>query len=98
MWLYYRVVVVVASTSENYFMTGHHHLESMRPLRRHRNIVYHGMLSSEKWQGLLQESKFMIGLGECSQCRTVVNTVQGHPDMLKGNTLPAATATCCVLL
>ncbi|CAM9185165.1 unnamed protein product [Laminaria digitata] len=31
---------------------------------KHRNIVYHGMLSPEKWQGLLQESKFMVGLGD----------------------------------
>eukprot|EP00752_Nemacystus_decipiens_P010661 g9493.t1 len=30
---------------------------------RHKNIVYHGHLSTEAWQQLLKESKFMIGLG-----------------------------------
>ena len=41
----------------------------INPSRRHKNIVYHGMLPAEKWQDLLQESKFMIGLGECGGCR-----------------------------
>lgn len=91
------MVVVVASTTEIDLMTGHHHFESVRSLRRHRNIVYHGVLSPEQWQGLLQDSKFMIGLGEYFRLQDCFITVQDHPDTLKDNTLPAATASCCEL-
>jgi hypothetical protein len=29
-------------------------------------VVSHGHLSREQWHGLLAESKFMLGLGECA--------------------------------
>ncbi|CAM9378369.1 unnamed protein product, partial [Sphacelaria rigidula] len=54
---------VIARLAEEMELHSTVSLKDAKKMKLHQNVIFHGMLSSQEWHQLLQESKFMIGLG-----------------------------------